>query len=349
LRELQTVSGIEVAPVLKSNAYGHGLLEVAKILDREKVPLLVVDSLYEARTLRHAGIHAPLLTIGYVRPEQVLQSSLRNIAYTLVDLEQIKTVAKLLRQPKLFHLKIDTGMHRQGIMPNQIDLVTKIFRANQNMLLEGVCSHLADADVADSAHTKRQVALWGSVVAQVESALGEIRYKHLAASAGLNHTAHTSLLRAGLGLYGIDLRSPADKKLRPLNLKPALELRTVVSSIRDVAPGESVGYNATFTAKKTTRIATIPVGYFEGVDRRLSNKGFFVIQGQPCQILGRVSMNITTVDVSHLPEILPGETVTVISADTSAKNSLAKIAGQCDTIPYEILVHIPAHLRRVIV
>ena len=173
----------------------------------------------------------------------------------------------------------------------------------------------------------------------------DLRYIHCSATAGSAHLPEMAgnVMRLGIGLYGFNVST------EPLGLRPALEMRTSLTSVRALAPGEHVGYNATFETSVPATIASIPAGYYEGVDRRLSNKGVVLVRGVPCPIAGRVSMNITSIDVSAVPGARVGDAAIVISADPSAPNSVEAVAKACGTIPYEVLVHIPAHLRRAVV
>lgn len=341
-RYCEAYDGLKFAPVLKSNAYGHGLWETAEILKTEDTPFFVVDSYYEASFLRIRGNRTPLLIIGYSSPEQVFQNGFKDVAHTVISLDDLHRLARSLRRPRFIHLKIDTGMHRQGILPEEILPAIKLLKSNPNLVLEGVCSHLADADGPRPELTQKQIELWNGVVGQFKKKFSGIKYLHLAATAGVKHVqkAQTNVARLGIGLYGYgDL----------YGLQPALEMRTVVTSLKTIRVGESVGYNATFTAKKDLRLATLPVGYYEGVDRRLSNRGTVKIRNHICPIVGRVSMNIITVDVDSLPELAVGEEAVIISKEAGDPNSVKSWAELCDTIPYEILIHIPQHLRREVV
>lgn len=335
----------KIAPVLKSNAYGHGLVQVAEILDKENIVFLVVDSMFEAMTLRNEGIKSKLLIIGYTKPHDINRNRYKNIAFTITNFWQLSEISKKLRTKQSFHLKIDTGMHRQGILPKEIKNSIARIRSNKNINLEGICSHFASADSHDNLYSKKQICEWDSVVKIFKVEFPEIKYFHLAATAGsfYEHNS-TNTVRLGLGLYGMDPH-PA----RKINIKPALELRTIISGIKTVQKGEYVGYGLTFKSKEKMRVATVPAGYFEGVDRRLSNCGFYKIGESFCPILGRVSMNISVVDISKAKGLRVGNPVVLISKLKKDRNSAWQIAKLCGTIPYEILVHIPQHLRRVIV
>ena len=338
----QNYPGLKFAPVLKSNAYGHGLWEVAEILKEQSPPFFVVDSYYEADFLRRRGSHVPLLIIGYSSAEQIFQNQFKDVAHTVISLEGLCSLAQRLNKPRLIHLKIDTGMHRQGVLYEEIPAAIELLKSNSNLVLEGVCSHLADADGASGSFTQKQIELWNQAARLFKQNFSGIKYFHLSATAGMKYAreAQTNAARLGIGLYGYgDLPG----------LEPALEMRTVVSSLKTLRAGESVGYNATFTAQKDMQLATLPVGYYEGLDRRLSNKGAVQIRGQACRIVGRVSMNITSVDAGSQPDAKVGDEVVVISGEAGAVNSAKSWAELCGTIPYEILIHIPQHLRREVV
>jgi alanine racemase len=398
--------------VLKSNAYGHGLILVAQVLEKETekektrpshIPFFVIDSYFEARALRHQDIHTALLIIGYTSTQTMVANRLKNIRFMVGSLETLRALALALtlpsmapgtrrfgrKLPVIIHLKIDTGMRRQGILTEEIDealaIIGKINSAKKNkknktkIILEGIATHFADADNADRTFTNTQIAEWNAAVKKVKAQFPSLAYWHASNTAGHGYTnmdkntttndnANTILAnvsRLGIGLYGIG-EGQGERLEKNLHhqLKPALEMTTIVSGIKHIKKGETVGYSRTFTAPHDMTIATIPVGYFEGLDRRLSNKGFIkIIKKETCHnffapIIGRVSMNITTIDVTeivrHIPELGEGYPVTIISAPTQSermtdKNSVAAMARLCDTIPYEILVHIPAHLKRILI
>lgn len=337
--------GVLVAPVLKSNAYGHGLVEVARILDAERPPFFCVDSFFEALILRNEGIRSPILIIGYTPIENISRHTLERVAFGILSLDDLKRVAHQVRSRTLIHLKFDTGMHRHGIPLEKLDEAVHIVRSNPHLVLEGVYSHLADADTADSSLTRSQIQEWNKAVKAIRSAIPSVRYFHLSATTGSAYASKidANVMRVGIGLYGINFG------LKKLDVHPALEMRTRITSLRTVRKGEAIGYNATHVAKHDLRVASIPVGYAEGVDRRLSDAGVVSVRGVLCPILGRVSMNITSIDATNVSEVALDDDVVVISKNPGDPHSLAGIAERCDTIPYEIMVHIPSQLRRVIV
>lgn len=336
---------LQFAPVLKSNAYGHGLVEVARILEGKKLPFFVVDSFYEALVLRRSMVKSKILIIGYTRQQLMQQKTLKDIAFTIVSLDSLRDLSANLKKPCSFHLKIDTGMHRQGILSDEMPQAAKLIKSNPNIVLEGICSHFADADSVEETFTKKQIGSWNAVVKLFREYFPHLKYFHAAATAGLRYAdqIEANIARLGIGLYGIN---PSPDKI---GLKPTLEMRSTVSSLKTIPAGQKVGYNITFESDKPLRIANIPAGYNEGIDLRLSNKGAFRVHGKLCPIIGRVSMNITTIDVTEIADAKLEDEVIIIIGDETSPNSVENIAKICHTIPYEIFIHIPQYLRRIVV
>lgn len=338
------------APVLKSNAYGHDLGTVARLLDREKVAFFMVDSYYEARRLRRAGVRSRILVMGYVRPEDIARSRLAHVDFGITDLEQLRTLTTLVKGPVRIHLKLDTGMHRQGIPFEHLSHAEDLIKGQPLLELVGICSHFADADGDDETFTERQVDVWKAAAKELLLAFPTIEFRHVAATKGVRFgdATGTNVARLGIGLYGFDT-SP----MKGGALQPVLEMRTLITSVRQLAAGESVGYNATYTADRPMMVATVPVGYCEGIDRRLSNKGAMLVNGTVCPIVGRVSMNMTSIDISRAGAVEAGDAVVAISRTPSDPNSVSNIARSVSTADYAeteyvILVHVASHLERVV-
>ncbi|MES2470711.1 MAG: alanine racemase [Patescibacteria group bacterium] len=349
--QFKKLSNKPVAPVLKSNAYGHGLIEVATIIEETKPPFIVIDSLFEAHALRNNGIKSKLFIIGYTRPSDISKAALQNVSFAITSIEALKEICEYKNHNISIHLKIDTGMHRQGVLINQVDECIAMITSSKHISLQGICSHLADADTDNSAHTESQITAWNSLVKKfksLSSSFPSLVHFHVSNSAGHAHEKKidSTVSRLGIGLYGLDSSDTIKKE--NIILKPALTMSTVISSVKTLKKNGLVGYNGTFEAPQDLTIATIPMGYFEGIDRRLSSKGFVYIKNTPCPIIGRVSMNITTIDVSAVPNVSLNDNVDVISPDNTRQNSIVAIARLCQTIPYEIAVHIPSHLRRIV-
>lgn len=349
INEFKTLTPNPIAPVIKSNAYGHGLVEIASILEKEDVPFLVVDSHFEASALRSVEIKKPLLVIGYVRPEVIANSRLKNVSFTITSLETLETLCVNKKRKIFTHLKIDTGMNRQGITIEEIPETIKIFKNNDCLILEGVASHLCDADNENTDFTEQQIKKWNSVVETFKNIFPNIKYVHLSATHGHRFSTkiNSNVSRLGIGMYGLE---DGDMFNPPIILKPIMNMKTIITSIKRLRIGQSVGYNNTFKAKQDMTIATISAGYFEGIDQRLSNVGFVLVGPDriPCKIVGKVSMNITCLDVSSVPDTKIGMTVIVVSNEPKDPNSISSMAKLCDTNTYGITVRFPAHLKRTI-
>lgn len=334
----------QIAPVLKSNAYGHGLELVAHVFEREPhIPFLCVDSYFEAEALRAAGITKDILILGYT-PLSVIGAGHRGVSFSVASLDDLAALATRRTRAPL-QLKFDTGMHRQGIPHDDAGTAIALLQKNPHLKVSGVFSHLANPGKAGSPLTRIQIERWNALVRKFQKAFPDIHFYHLASSVGfrLASSIEATIGRAGLALYGIGSKNFS------VPLTPALRMETRVTSLRTVPKGETVGYNGAFVASRALTAATVPVGYFEGIDRRLSDAGSFTVHGAAASIIGFVSMNVTSCDVTDIPDVVTGTPAVLISDDISAPNSIERIATTCGTIPYEILVHIPAHLQRTLV
>lgn len=335
---------LNFAPVLKSNAYGHGLEEVLHIIKNEKIKFVCVDSHFELRTAKKYAPKLKVLVIGFVRPESIFKTNNENASFALVSFDQLKEVAKKLKSIKKFHLKIDTGMHRQGITENELQFAIDLIKSNSNIHLEGVFSHFADLE--NEKESFKQIHLWNNSLKFVKRYFPKIQWTHLSATGGIKYQdkIDANIVRLGIGFYGVK-----DVGTENFNLKPALELRTIITGVKDLLPKEGVGYGFSFISKKFMKIATIPLGYFEGIDRRLSNLGKVKINGKFSDIIGKISMNITTIDITENKKATYGSEVVVISHLENDSNSVRNLSKVASVIPYEILVHIPSYLKRIIV
>lgn len=362
-------TGSKIAPVLKSNAYGHGLIEVAKILEKintdGQFPFFVVDSYFEALTLRQTGVKTPILIIGYSFTDTIKKSRLKDVAFTITSIDALKELAQA-RVNTSIHIKIDTGMHRQGIEATEINEAIDIVRNAPTLNLEGITSHLADAHNSnDNGFTKKQIEVWNNIVDRIIKEFPKIKYVHLTNTSGTIYNEHirANVNRFGLGLYGFADRPELESKLK---LKPALRMKSVIAQIKHVKAGQSIGYNCAYKAKHDMYIAIVPTGYNEGIDRRLSNTnegnptqsvsdkdkvGVFQVNGVACPIVGLVSMNMTTIDVTDLVKqgkIKRDDEVIIVSNNPLDPNSIRSISLKIGAIPYENLIKIPDSLRRIV-
>lgn len=339
--------GIKVAPVIKSNAYGHGAVLVARILDSVGASFFCVDSLYEAYELMNAGIKTTILIMGYTDPHNFKVKKLP-FSYALFDLDSAKVLNKYQTGCGV-HIFVDTGMHREGIPLSQLPEFLKELKKLNNVRVDGLMSHLASSDDTTDPLNKIQTGNFKKALEICKEHNIYPKWTHLSNSSGLlNNIAANlqNLSRIGLAIYGLsnDKRISKDK-----NLKPILTFKSRIIQIKNLNKGDRVGYNGTFAAKSPTVLGILPLGHYDGVDRRLSNKGWVAVDGKLCKILGRVSMNITTVDLTDVTSPHVGQEAIVYSNNPNDKNSVENVARLCKTIPYVMLIHLAASIKRVII
>ena len=332
-----------ICPVLKSNAYGCGLQTVASIVDNLHAPFLIVDSLYEAYELSKIHVKTPVLILGYTSPANLKHKKLP-FHFTVYEETLLEGLIRFQSHAPI-HLFVDTGMCREGIPLSNLRIFIQRAKTKGANIV-GLASHFADADNSTSdIYWKKQLTKMKEALKIIRSEGIEPTWKHLSASAGALklHDSEFNIIRAGIASYGL---LPLDANL---NLQPAVRLCSTLVQTKTILKDSLVGYNGTYRTKKDMRIGILSAGYYEGVDRQLSNIGFVRVGEKYCPIIGRVSMNMTTIDLSFVPDAKVGDEVEVYSDDPSAKNSIANAAKLIKTIPYTLLVHFAESVRRTIV
>ncbi len=339
--------------VIKANAYGHGDIEVAKALEWEdKLHGFAVATAEEALRLRDCGIWRPVLVLGYTFPEdyKVLAGNRISLSVFREDsLELLSKAAEETGQRIRVHVKVDTGMHRIGITPDEagMSFVEKLLRT-KGLQLEGIFTHFARADEADKSNALAQLEAFQRFVSLVEDRFGiTIPYKHCANSAAIMEMpdSYLDLVRAGVALYGM---WPSDEVSRDvLELKPALSLYSHIVYIKEIPTGAAVSYGGTFVAEHPMRIATIPVGYGDGYPRGLSNCGEVLIHGKRAPILGRVCMDQFMVDVTLIPEASLDDMVTLIGCDGEERITIEELGALGGRFNYELACDLGSRIPRV--
>lgn len=340
-------------PVVKSNAYGHGIVEVAKICQHSQdVSRICVVNLDEALLLIKNGIKKPILILSfYELDEKKLKTAIQNkVIFPVYTEDQILTLNKIGQQLKkrvFVHLKIDAGTTRIGVLPNQALTFAKKISGLSNLYLEGIWSHFASSE-SDPVFTKKQLAVFNNAVEQIEKEGIEVPVKHFACSAAttLHSNTHFNAVRLGLSTYGL---YPDEKSRKKINLKPALSLNTKIVHVKTVPKNTKISYGGTYTTKQPSKIAVLPIGYWDGIDRKLSNKGEVIIKGVKCPIRGRVCMNLTMVDVTEVKDPKAGDKVTVVGRQGTANISIDDLAYLIGTINYEVVDRINPLIPRVII
>ncbi len=344
--------GFNIIPVLKANAYGHGLIQVGEILNKADCDLIAVDGYFEAAKLLGVTKHR-ILVLGYILPENYSLLNTRRCSFVIQDVDSLRSIASINKRVNV-HLEINTGMNRLGINPDELNDYLSTLKSLPNLNLEGVMSHLADADneIEDS-FTDDQVNIFDNCVKKVFESGFEPKYIHIAQSAGSTKTKsnYANSIRLGIALYGINPLSPNDKKFSALqSLLPVLTLKTTIIKTENLKAGDRVSYNGIYKAEGPKKIATLPLGYYEGVPRQLSNFGTFLsANGKKLPILGRVCMNHTIIDIDSSPNSNVGDQVIVVSNDNKDINSISNLSNMEGLFSYSLMTGLSESTKRIIV
>jgi len=343
-----------IAPAVKANAYGHGLLGASQTFLKGEANWLCVNSLEEARALRQNKINCPLLLIGRFAEKQIAEILALRLRFFLDDYTMAKAVSQITaskKQPAAVHLKIDTGMSRQGIKTFQeINLIKKISQLPY-LNIEGIATHFATADgPLNNSSFKKQLSLFKGSTSQAEKMLGRKLIKHCANSAAalLYPRCHFDLIRPGIAAYGL-YPSEAVKKIwekKNPPLRPSLSFKTKITLIKTISKGDAVSYGGTFVAKNKMTVALLPVGYYDGLDRKLSNCGEVIICGRRARILGRVCMDLTVIDISKIKNARAGDEVVIIGKQGRETVTADELANKIGTINYEVVTRIRESMPR---
>lgn len=341
-------SSCEIIAVVKANAYGHGSVEIAEALQRLGISHFGVATIEEGLTLRTAGIQAPIVMLGALFPLQIPDL----VAHGLTPVIHEPTIATALAkqlpssaQPFGVHLKVETGMGRLGLAPAEFMTMLGSAEFKGPLRVEGLMTHLADADGDDSSFSNEQLSLFRAAVDAVEQAGFKVPLTHAANSAAIVRypAAHFSAVRPGLMLYGYHT---LPSSLTAPELKPILSLSTTVAQVRTLGPGTSVSYNRRFIAKRQTHLAILPIGYADGFNRLLSNRGAVLVRGQRAPVVGSVCMDMTMVDVTEIAGVQIGDQAVAIGQQGALTIGADDIADSLGTIPYEVLCAIGPRVPR---
>ena len=335
-------------PVVKANAYGHGAVSVARALSAAGATAFAVALVEEAIELREAGIGEEILVLEGPWPGQeadIVKYRLTAAVYSSDVVRHLDREARSAPQPTRVHIKVDTGMSRLGVAWDEMKELLRAFHATAALQVSGVFSHLACAEEDDSTYTSEQIRRFRHALDQIERAglpTGEV---HFANSAGLLYSPQlrSASARPGIALYGY----PPAPARSPVNLKPVLTLKARVGRIHTIRSGESAGYNRRFVATRETRAATLPVGYADGYDRRLTGLGRVILRGRLAPVLGAVSMDMIVVDITDVPEAGMEDEVILLGSTPECRMDAADWAEMLGTIPYEVLCGISLRVPRL--
>ncbi len=340
--------GTKILAAVKANAYGHGIVEVSRKLIECGIDYLGVASVDEALVLRKNLIHKPILNLGAFLKNDIEAIVENDITASVSDLSIIRNLdacARRLKKKTKIHVKIDTGMGRLGIWHRDADEIILKLCSLKNIVIEGLYTHFPSAD-SDEEFTRSQIALFCVLVNKLEVMGVPIPLKHAANSMAIVgfKDSHFNLVRPGLAIYGLH---PKKELLDKIDLKPALAFKTKVVYLKEVAKGRSISYGRTFITKKKTRIATLPVGYGDGYNRLLSNRGSVLMGGRFCPVVGVVCMDQTMVDVGLLNDVSLEDEVILIGSQGGEIIRVEDIASLCHTIPYEVVCWISPRVPRI--
>ncbi len=340
---------VQVIAVVKANAYGHGAVPVARAALAAGAVRLAVHRLLEGEELRAAGIASPILVMGYIPPsgaEAVFRLGLTPTVNTLEFAQALSACAAQAGKTAPIHVKIDTGMGRYGVLPEEAVNFVLALRDLPGLALEGIYTHFATADSADPTFAHEQLALFRQVLASLDAQGIRFPIVHAANSAAMMRLpeAHFDAVRPGIALYGLD---PSDEWAPPFEIKPALTLKSTVSRVRELPAGASVSYGRTYIAPRPIRAALVPVGYGDGFHRLLSNKGSVLIRGQRAPIIGRVCMDQFVVDASGIPDVAQDDEVVLVGRQGEGQIRAEEVARLAGTINYEVTTSLLPRVVRV--
>jgi alanine racemase len=340
----QLPAGTRLITMLKANAYGHGAVELARRCRSEQVAMIGVALLEEALELRGAGIALPILVLGPLNEEQVRLALDHEVTLGVPGPEELEHVARVGRERDVaIHLKLDSGMGRMGVVEGELPRVIELIRSAPRMRIEALYTHFANAGDVSDPFTSEQIARFDALVQTLREA-GVTAPRHHVANSAATARGMTpgDFARVGIALYGaepLDVSSP--------RLEPVLRWRTAIGRLKELPPGHAIGYGMTFRTTRASRIATLPIGYADGYRRGLSNRGEVLVRGQRAPIVGRVSMDLTTIDVTDIADASVGDEVVLLGRQGSHEITAEELARKLDTISYEVFCGVSARVPRV--
>jgi len=339
-------TGVKIMAVVKSDAYGHGMVECAKALYRAGARTFGVAEVWEGMALRRAGLQGDIVILLGGVPEaydEIIEYSLTPVVYDIDYITGLANAAARKGTETSVHLKVDVGMGRLGILPYEVDSYVSLIRRLPFLKLEGLLSHFPVADVGEAREkTREQLALFQKVLGGLKTGKGDSALVHIANSAGLIYfpEAHLDMVRPGISLYGYypDASPEHAKTAAPaLELQPVMTFKTRIVQVKELEAGSGISYGHTFITSRKSRIAILPVGYADGYLRKLSNRGAVIIHGRRAPICGRVCMNATMVDITDLPPVAAGTEAVLLGRQGNEEISADDLAQWQETISYEIL------------
>lgn len=346
-------SGSQLMAVVKADAYGHGALRCARALESINADWFGVALIEEGIALRQANITRPILCLGGFwrgQGDDALAHDLTPVIFRLDAAEELNARAKEAGRTAKFHLKVDTGMGRLGVSLAELAAFAQALKRFNQLALDGLMTHFADADGNETEYTALQIERFNQAKAILRELGFSPTWRHLANSAGLHAypRAQENLARAGATLYGLT-RDVLAHHAEPFTLQPVMSLHSTIIHLKTVPAGVSLGYGRSFTTARESRIATLAIGYADGYRRALSNVGRVIVRGSLAPIVGRVSMDLTIIDVTEIPNVMLGDEVVLLGRQTGLRIDAEDLAKQTGTISYEIVTGVSSRVPRVYV
>ncbi|MBV9157585.1 MAG: alanine racemase [Acidobacteriaceae bacterium] len=345
---------VEVMPVVKADAYRHGAIEVSRTLEQQGARWLAVSNTEEGVALRDAGIQARILVMADFLPftrEAMLAYNLTPVIHSLEDLRELHRLAVARGERCRYHLKIDTGMGRLGVCSDAASLGEAILSA-KHIELEGLMTHFASAANYQTTQTDDQIALFDKLAHGLNEAGIHPQLVHLSSTIPVAYgrrQAWRGMIRPGHAIYGYVSPARGHAPAKILQVKPALTWRATILSVKQVPAGSLIGYGGIFRAPRPMRVAVLAAGYADGIPHRLSNRGSVIVNGRFAPILGAVSMDLTSIDLTNSPETVAGDAVTLLGSEGDVSLDAQQIAKLAGTISYSVLCGIHARVKRVYV
>ncbi len=351
-----------LAVVVKANGYGHGLLETAGLAQENGVGMLCVHTLDEAQKLKASGFTGPILLLGPVPIARSEEAALCGAALVAYDEEQVAALeraAAATGRKVDIHLKVETGTHRQGVMPERLGALLDLLKRSPHLRLAALYSHFANIeDTTDPSFALGQLRRFREACAAVEKQGFSGFERHLASSAAaiLFPETHFDRVRVGIAQYG--LWPSKETRLSYLTrhgagaehlLRPVLCWKTRIVQIKDIPSGSFIGYGCTYQTTRASRIAILPIGYSDGYDRQLSNSAHVLVKGQRAPVRGRVAMNLTAIDITDIPGVELEEVVVLLGRQGEQEITADRLAEMAGTINYEIVARLAPHIPRIVV
>jgi len=348
--------GTLACAVVKSNAYGHGVASFASLVT--SADWFGVNSLEEGLELRALGVTKPIILLGHVPLADLPAAIEADLALTVYNRETIDTISALrsVPRPARVHVKVDTGTARQGVLPQDLEGFIRLVLAGRNLSLEGLSTHFANIeDTLNNEYAELQLTRFNAAAACVEAIAGKLPYVHTACTAAalLSPSTHFTMLRTGIGLYGLwpsrETFISMREKGASVDFRPVLSWKTRIVQVKMIPEGSYVGYGCSYRTTRRTTLGVLPVGYADGYDRAMGNRAYVLVRGRRAPVIGRICMNLCMVDLTDVPGAKLEDEVVLLGRSGDERISAETLAEWAGTINYEIVTRISPFLPRKVV